>query len=786
MAGWGAIDFERVFNASKTSTCLTEFESQRIVEVNLHWMQATGIAKAMALGKTAAELGLWQRQDEHASCVQSIHAGASLCDCETTLMLQGVPTPHLVSAQKIPSGSSMFVLWEMKNVAPLRAAERQSRDSESRYQTVVDNAPDAIQVFALDGTTKRTNAAWERMWGVPFSALADYNLFTDVQLAANGSLDLLTAAFHGTAVQVPAKAYDKGKSESVKDVSGVLWVEASAYPVMGANAQVLEVVVVQRDVTLRIQMEARLGQHNRELEAMVLERTAQLKAQHSRLETILNAIPGVVGYWDHGERSVYANAGYREWLGDCATEMNGRTVREVFGEQRYQLMKPKIEAVLAGQAQRFEALYPYPGHPQDFRHAEIHYVPDWLEGKVQGFFVLAFDITHLKHLAEEAKSANLAKGAFLSNMSHEIRTPLNAITGMAHMLRRMSLTEVQASCVDKLDKASHHLMAIVNDVLELSKIDADKISLESRAFDVAALVSNVTAMLSDRAQERGLRLHAVIDLDHLMYQGDTTRLQQVLLNYGSNALKFSQHGAVYFRVRAEEEAKDWTLLRFEVQDSGIGISPQDITKLFSEFQQTDSSTTRKYGGTGLGLAISKRIATLMGGEVGVQSTPGVGSVFWFTARLENLADDTDLNSRAWRESLKEQLKQHFAGRTVLVADDEPVNLEIVTYLLEDVGLVVEQVDDGAAAVALARQQAFDLVMLDLQMPKLDGLQACTQIKALERYEQVPIVAMTGNVFREDRDRCAAVGMAFFVAKPIEQLEFYEIVWEALQASKGPP
>jgi len=350
---------------------------------------------------------------------------------------------------------------------------------------------------------------------------------------------------------------------------------------------------------------------------------------------------------------------------------------------------------------------------------------------------------------------------------------------MAHMLKSTELDEVQANCVNKLERASRHLMEIVNDVLDLSKIEADKIALESRALHIHNLMGNVVSMLADRAQEKGIHLHMDVDLNHLSYRGDPTRLQQVLLNFGSNAIKFSNEGDVHFSVRLQDAGDDASLLRFEVRDRGIGIRPESMGKLFGAFVQADSSTTRKYGGTGLGLAISKRIAELMGGEVGVESAPGQGSVFWFTACLENISDDSELDSQFWRESVKEQLAQRFAGTKVLVADDEPVNLEIATFLLEDVGFVVVPADDGAQAVETARQQPHDLVILDMQMPRLDGLEACKRIKALPSYQRVPVLAMTGNVFRDDRDRCASVGMELFIPKPIEPMDFYEIVWRAL-------
>jgi PAS domain S-box-containing protein len=733
------------------------------------------------IGKTGIELGIWVAPSDRQVLIAALSVYGVVTDHPTRFnMLRGV-SPHLVCARILHSGGSRYILWELKDVSFLATAESRVRENEARYQSVVNNSADAIQVFDLTGATIRVNAAWEKMWGVPFAALKDYNLFHDPQLAASGTLDILKQAYAGSAVKIPPAHYDKTKSESVPGQAGELWVEAFVYPVFGDNGQVMEVVVVQHDATSRVHSEQEKVHAGQLLERKVEERTEQVLAHHNRLETILNGIPGVVGYWDQNERNVYANAGYKEWLGTTGDYMHGKTIREIFGEDRYRIMKPRVEAVLAGERQSFEGQYPNPFTPGEIRYAEIHYVPEWHQGKVVGFFVLAFDISKLRQLAIDAKASSLAKSSFLSNMSHEIRTPLNAIVGMAYMLKTTALDITQTDYVTKMERASQHLMEIVNDVLDLSKIEAEKFTLESKALHIGALMGNVVAMLTDRAAEKSIRLHLDIDVDHMAYRGDPTRLQQVLLNFGSNAVKFSNEGDVWFGVREESKDDATTTLRFEVRDQGIGIPVESLAKLFNAFVQADSTTTRKYGGTGLGLAISKRIAELLGGQVGVESSPGKGSVFWFTARLENIPQDTEPNSQLWRESLKDQLLQRFKGCRVLLADDEPVNLEIASFLLNEIAFVVESADDGEQAVEVARQQPHNLVILDMQMPKVDGLDAARRIKSLPQYRSVPIIAMTGNVFSEDRERCKAAGMDLFIPKPIDAADFYDVLWRALSA-----
>ena len=235
---------------------------------------------------------------------------------------------------------------------------------------------------------------------------------------------------------------------------------------------------------------------------------------------------------------------------------------------------------------------------------------------------------------EAAEAANVAKSAFLANMSHEIRTPLNAVNGMAYLLRRSGLTPQQLDRVDKIEGAGQHLLHILNAILDLSKIEAGKFSLEDKELQLSTVVANVLAMMQDRAAAKGILLSREIEVPEEVFLGDATRLQQALLNYATNALKFTERGQVTINVRMIEESAVDALLRFTVEDSGIGIAPEVLPRLFASFEQADNSTTRQYGGTGLGLAITKKIAELMGGAAGAESTPGLGSTFWFTARLK--------------------------------------------------------------------------------------------------------------------------------------------------------
>jgi signal transduction histidine kinase len=469
------------------------------------------------------------------------------------------------------------------------------------------------------------------------------------------------------------------------------------------------------------------------------------------LRAAVSNVPIVVltGNDEHTVAIQAIESGAQDFLikGEFDQDMLGRALR-------YALVRSKLE--------------------QNLRHHQQH-----LEEMVQ-------ERTAALSIAKEAaETANRAKSTFLANMSHELRTPMNAIMGMTDIVLRRTSDAKQVEHLGKVKTASTHLLQVINDILDISKIEAERLTLEQIDFRLSEVLENVTSMITHKVAEKHLHLElefapAVTDL-HLC--GDPMRLGQILLNLTGNAVKFTAQGTVTVRVVVTDETATEVQLRFEVEDTGIGISSEDQKRLFSAFEQADGSMTRKFGGTGLGLVISKRLAKLMGGDVGVSSQPGVGSTFSLTVRIPK-GDSCAVPPAPTfpQDSAETRLKARFAGTRILLAEDEPINREISLMLLEDAELVVDLAEDGAQAVELAQRNAYALILMDMQMPRLNGVEATQQIRALPGYKCTPILALTANAFDQDRRECIEAGMDDHLGKPVNPEVLFESLLKWLKTS----
>ena len=544
----------------------------------------------------------------------------------------------------------------------------------------------------------------------------------------------------------------------------------------------------------------------------ILEDQKQAESSLRKLSQAVEQSPVAVVITDLDARIEYVNQAFISSSGYTFEQVKGKNPRMLHsGQTPAETYTALWKSLLAGEAWSGQFVNRRRTGEIYYEHAVISPIRQD-DGLVTHYLTVKQDITENKKIGEEldrhrhhleelvehrtaelalaketAEVANKAKTAFLANMSHEIRTPMNAIVGLTHLLQRSVEDAEQLVKLHKIRESADHLLAVINDVLDISKIEAEKLELESVNFELKPLIVRVINLVQERADAKGLAI-CVAPLPEGLGSlvGDPTRLSQALLNYLGNAVKFTAQGSVTVVCQVIERTEAQLRLRFEVNDTGVGI-PEDVQqRLFNAFEQADNSTTRHYGGSGLGLAITRRLAILMGGDAGVLSKPNEGSSFWFTANFAIATVDTPKSPIFDVPASVEEMisAQRYQGYRVLLCEDNEINQEVAMTLLQDVGILVDLAENGLEAIHKAPNGKYDLVLMDMQMPVMDGIEATRHMRVLPNCGQLPIIAMTANAFSEDKQRCIAAGMNDFVTKPVNPDVLYSVIAKWLPHSKA--
>ena len=661
--------------------------------------------------------------------------------------------------------------------------DRKNAD-ERQVHSVLDAAPDGMLMVAADGTIRFANRIAMASLGYTLDELSIMNVDALVPKSVRDRYRCHREAY---------MKYPKGRAVVNNSRLNAIRKGGVEFPVEISLCQFVlsgESLVIAsiKDISERKKIED------------------QLKASHDLLHELSEQVPGVLYQFKLSVNGIFsvpfASRGLIEMFGlqpGQLTEDATAVFESVVEEDRESLKSSVMKSAqtLEDWTSEFRVLLPdglirwREGHSHPVMNADgsilwhgfiwdaterfeaasqLQAINDTLESRVQ-------QRTHELDIAlNTAEIAVRSRGEFLARMSHEIRTPLNSMLGMAYMALRSNLAPKDRGYLERIRDSGDHLLAIINDILDFSKIDAGKLVLEERNFGLDQMLQSVIQLTESKANDKGLSLTLGIDSNvPRQLCGDALRLRQILVNFIGNAVKFTQRGGVTVRVHLQDEKygdgimNDTAsyILRFEVHDTGIGLSDDQKLRLFQPFEQGDNSTTRKFGGTGLGLAISRELTQMMGGEVGVSSQLGIGSTFWFSAKLRyapNLSSDTTRMLPSDRNALR--------GAHILVVDDNEFNLDVAKELLEDVGLQVTLASNGEQAIECLRLHRFDWVLMDIHMPVIDGIEAVRLIRSNELTSDVCVIATTANAFVEDHEKYLHAGMNDVVTKPIDPDHLY--------------
>jgi len=683
--------------------------------------------------------------------------------------IQSEPTP-------LEGGQS---LWDgvVVDITESKLAQQALRESEQRFRSYFETPLVGITITSPDKGWLEVNDRLCRMLGYSRTELMErtWAELTHPEDLAADLVQFERIMGGETDGYTLEKRFLRGNGE-------VLFANLSVGCVRDENGAVRYLLGLVEDIGERKRLDAELKAYRERLETMVEERTAELRTTNDRLADLGLALESVgtsIIWVDAGSgRLLSANSHAQKLLGYTEEELRRLHVWDVDTGVAPETFPQVAAAIRERGYLHFETDVKAKNECRFPIEVTVHY-REPRDGQSAQHIAFGVDISQrrhaeqaLKQAKEAAEVATEAKSVFLANMSHEIRTPLNGILGLAHiLLTDPLLTPAQTRQLGKIEAAGKHLLRVIEDILDLSKIEAGKMELDPADFRLDDLLRTLLAGVEPLALAKGLSL--TVDLGGVpsSLKGDATRLNQALLNYLGNAVKFADNGGITLRGRVLDATAEDYLIRFEVTDTGPGIPLRQQARLFEAFEQADGSRSRRHGGSGLGLAITRQLAQLMGGAVGVDSRPGKGSTFWLTARLGKSCDPSV--DRRHEEVVGPALLKGFVGARILVVEDDFINQEVMSALLEKGGLCPTVAADGNEALAFAMGNRYAVILMDMQMPGMDGLETSRRLRQLSAYREVPIVAITANAFAEDRQACLDAGMNDFLSKPVEPGRLYQ-------------
>jgi len=778
-----------LFGASPAGLLVTKAADGQVIEVNEFFCRMVGYRREVLLGRrTTDELGLWADSADREALVQKMRRRERINNYEVRMRSRsGAVIIGLLSIQVVRLQGTKCLLSSVVDITDGRRAEAERASALAKLNAALGSLTDAVFISDAQGRFVEFNDAFVSFHRFNsreecLKTLAEYPdilevRFPDGRLAPldQWAVPRALRGEIGTNVEYALRRSDTGER----------WIGSYSFaPIRGPDGAIAGSVVSGRDITEQKSVQQQLareydmsralmrhasdGVHIIGLDGVLLDASDQFCAMlgYTRTEALgMNVLDWDAGFsmpdmrqaalldGESGRRHQFESRHRRKDGSEFDVEVSWHVVplgerRVVFKSSRDISDRKRLQRELAQHRQFLQQLV-------DERTRQLQAANASLQASLA-----------------QAEAATRAKSAFLAMMSHEIRTPMNGVLGMAQLLRASGLTSTQCDMLAKVEASGHHLLAIINNILDLSKIEAGKLVLSPTDFGLDALIGDLRAIVGDKIEAKGLELRVELPPGAPHFRGDRTRLAQALVNYLDNACKFTRAGSITLACRILGETCDQVHLLFEVRDTGIGLTAEQAERVFAPFEQADNSTTRQFGGTGLGLSIAKGIAHLMGGATGVSSRPAEGSTFWLTARFPRVEERAPAPAPV-AGSAAEILRACLRGTRVLLVEDDPIGREVAEGFLQAVGLELDTAADGREAVELASRREYALILMDMQMPVMDGVEATRSIRALAGRQAVPILALTANAFKEDRDRCVEAGMNDFVLKPFYADVLYE-------------